>query len=68
MPWDLDDKDVCEYKVDPSNPDSIPKFVDELPVPRVLQPTKVLKSGAYYEVKMQQINQRLHKYFPKTTV
>ncbi|NLX69346.1 MAG: multicopper oxidase domain-containing protein [Clostridiales bacterium] len=68
MPWDLDDKDVCEYKVDPSNPDSIPKFVDELPVPKVLQPTKVLKSGAYYEVKMQQTKQRLHKYFPKTTV
>jgi len=68
MSCDLNDKEYCQYKVDPSNPNSIPKFVDELPIPKVLQPIKNTKYGAYYEVKMMQVKQQLHKYFPETTV
>ncbi|MCM8900724.1 multicopper oxidase domain-containing protein [Caldicoprobacter algeriensis] len=68
MSYDLNDNEYYEYKVDPSDPNSIPKFVDELPIPDVLQPTKRLKDGAYYEVKMLQVKQKLHKCFPETTV
>lgn len=68
MSYDLNDNEYYEYKVDPSDPNSIPKFVDELPIPQVLQPTKKLKEGEYYEVKMLQVKQKLHKYFPETTV
>lgn len=52
-------------QVDPSKPESIPKYVDELPIPNVLQPQKIIDKIPYYEVKVEQIRQRLHSFFLK---
>lgn len=53
---------------DPSRPETIEKFVDPLPIPRVLQPKGTDNGATNYEVEMLQVNQRLHKCFPETTV
>lgn len=55
-------------KVDPSNPDTYPKFVDELPIPDVLQPVCAVNKVKHYEVEMKEVKQQLHSYFPETTV
>jgi spore coat protein A len=44
-------------------------FVDALPVPGALQPvTGTIGGTAYYEVTMQQVQQKLHRDLPLTTV
>jgi spore coat protein A len=54
--------------VDPSKPETIPKFVDDLPVPETARP-KYRKDGkAYYEFTMRQVKHRFHKLFPQATV
>ncbi len=55
-------------KVDPSNPDTIPKFVDELSIPLVARPRGVVKGSPYYEIAMKQIQHQYHSSFPLTTV
>lgn len=55
-------------EVDPSNPDTVPKYVDKLTIPKVLRPKRKFRGAPYYKIKMKQVKQRLHKYFPKTTV
>jgi spore coat protein A, manganese oxidase len=52
--------------VDPSVPSTIPKYVDPLPLPGVLEPKAVIDGVPYYEVTMKEIKQRLHKCFPET--
>jgi spore coat protein A len=54
--------------VDPSNPDTVPKFVDPLPIPQILQPVKKVDSKPFYEVRMRQNQQQLHSDFPPTTI
>lgn len=57
--------------VDPSNPETIPKFVDELPVPYVARPYKYYQSGdneLYYQISMIETKHRFHKYFPPTKI
>lgn len=44
------------------------KFVDALPLPSVLRPVGHIGSAAYYEVKMKQAKQKLHRDLPPTTV
>lgn len=54
--------------VDPSNPNSIPKFVDPLPIPSVIEPVDDIDGKPLFEVVMQQFPHRFHRDFPKTTV
>jgi len=54
--------------IDPSDPKTVPKYVDMLPIPYVLRPENRNWHIPYYEVRMKQIKQRLHRYFPETTV
>ncbi|MEK3889518.1 multicopper oxidase family protein [Bacillus sp. FSL K6-3431] len=55
-------------KVDPSNPDTIPKFVDELPIPTNAKPKSYKKNKPYYEIEMKQAKHQFHKSFPLTTI
>lgn len=54
--------------VNPADPDTIPKFVDDLPIPPVAKPKGKLKGNYYYEVTMKETKHQFHKYFPLTTV
>ncbi|MET4560017.1 spore coat protein A [Lysinibacillus parviboronicapiens] len=57
-------------KVNPSDPASIPKFVDELPKPAIAKPKYC--SGQprreYYELQMMAAEHRFHKRFPLSTI
>lgn len=46
----------------------ITKFVDRLPIPKIIKPKGKLKGVDYYELKMQQFKQKLHRDIPATTV
>lgn len=54
--------------VDPSDPSTIPKFIDELPIPSVLKPLETGEGLAYYEVTMDRAYHNFHKYFPRTLI
>ncbi len=54
--------------VDPSKPDTVPKFVDPLPIPEVLQPRDRMHGVPLFQVTMQQVKQLLHRDFSPTTV
>lgn len=47
---------------------SLSQFVDKLPIPRILKPKGTKDGVPYYEVRMQEFKQSLHKELPKTTV
>ncbi|GAB6085755.1 multicopper oxidase family protein [Alkaliphilus crotonatoxidans] len=55
-------------KVDPANPDTIPKFVDELTIPPVLKPRARVHSRSYYQIEMKAAMHRFHRCFPKTFI
>ncbi len=56
-------------EVDPSKPETIPKFIDELPIPRVLKPKmKANDKPHYYEIEMKEAKHQFHKLFPPTTI
>jgi spore coat protein A len=65
-------KKVNENKVNPAEPSTIPKFVDPLPIPAVARPVlqlEYLKKGKqFYNIDMQEVKHKFHKYFPPTTV
>jgi len=44
------------------------KFIDSLPVPPVLRPKWRTGEYTYYELKMKQVKQSLHRQLPETTV
>lgn len=44
------------------------KFVDALPIPPIIKPTGKCDGIPFYEVKMKQIKQKLHRDLPPTTV
>lgn len=50
------------------DPDTLTKYVDLLPRPRVLQPTGRLQGRLYYEVRMTQFQQLAHRDLPPTTL
>jgi spore coat protein A len=58
----------CVPGVDPANPDTVPKFVDPLPIPSVLSPAAVVDGKPFYEVRMLQNRQKLHRDFCLTTI
>ncbi|OPJ59242.1 multicopper oxidase family protein [Clostridium oryzae] len=61
-------EDNCVPEVNPSIPSTIPKFVDELPIPKVLNPDKRGNNYAYYEIEMKCAGHKFHRDFCKTLV
>lgn len=61
-----------EFVVDPSNPETIPKFVDPVPIPDTAKPVNQSSSykekERYYHIVMKEGKHRFHKYFPLTTI
>lgn len=59
-----------ELSINPSSPDTIPKFVDALKKPSVARPklNNAYPAGAYYELTMKKARHRFHKNFPMTDV
>ncbi|MGI6685209.1 MAG: multicopper oxidase family protein [Bacillota bacterium] len=62
-----------EYKVNPSDPSTFPKFVDALPIPPVARPSESWcdnrgQSKYLYNITMKQVRHRFHKMFPLTTI
>ncbi|SHK63674.1 spore coat protein A [Anaerocolumna jejuensis DSM 15929] len=59
-------------EVDPSNPETIPKFVDPLPIPHIAKPVNNCCSSEedenYYHIYMKEAEHQFHKLFPKTTI
>lgn len=64
--------DTPEIKVDPSDPTTIPKFVDSMPIPKVVRPADVCydsyEQEPFYKIQMRKSQHRFHKYFPLTTI
>lgn len=58
----------CPTPVNPSDPNTIPKFVDPLPMPQVVKPYGMLEEKEYYEIKMLPTWHRFHRFFPKSFV
>lgn len=56
--------------VDPSDPATIPKFVDPLPIPEVAEPIDTCDwdDEIFYIIRMLETKHRFHKAFPLTTV
>ncbi|MGE4284082.1 MAG: multicopper oxidase family protein [Clostridia bacterium] len=54
--------------INPSNPNTIPKFMDELPKPPVLRPWCSTPSETHYSVEMRRALHRFHKFFPFTNI
>ena len=54
--------------VNPADPTTVPKFVDPVPRPEVLQPIGKEHGLRLYRVAFRQVEQRLHRDFPLTTV
>ncbi|NLZ49844.1 MAG: multicopper oxidase domain-containing protein [Clostridiales bacterium] len=55
-------------EVDPSKPNTIPKFVDKLPIPGVLTPDEKGEGYAYYDIVMRRARHRFHRDFPLTEI
>ncbi len=61
-----------KIRVNPSDPTTIPKFVDPLPIPALAEPVirydSSKRSELYYNIIMREAKHRFHKYFPYTTI
>lgn len=59
-----------EQPINPANPNTIPKFVDELVKPPIAIPkaNKNYPPGSYYEIKMLKAKHRFHVGFPYSEV
>ena len=56
--------------VNPSDPNTIPKFVDKLQKPNIARPrnNSSFPNADYYELQMKEAKHRFHKYFPPSKV
>jgi spore coat protein A len=54
--------------VNPSLPGTIPKFVDVLPIPKVLSPDRLENGYAYYEIEMKAAMHKFHRDFDETLI
>lgn len=55
--------------VNPSDVNTIPKFIDKLPIPIVAKPVCVKKCiGEYYDITMKEVEHSFSSLFPKTKV
>ncbi len=63
---------ASEVKVNPTDPTTIPKFIEPLPIPEILKPTHQCdpskKNDIFYHVKMMEAKHRFHVLFPLTTI
>lgn len=59
---------LLKMKVDPSKPDTIPKFIDALPIPNTAIPTNWAYQSAYYEISMEEAGHSFHRLFPLTRI
>ena len=63
--------DTSKIMIDPSDPTTIPKFVDPMPIPKVVRPTEECYHSydeeSFYKIQMRERQHRFHKYFPLTT-
>lgn len=57
------DGEFAKNYVDASIPGNIPKFVDELPIPKVLKPVSRGNEYDYYEVEMKSAKHKFHRNF-----
>lgn len=60
-------------KVDPTDPGTIPKFVDKLPIPDVAQPSNCCEKNKnpkrpFYHINMREGKHKFHKDFPNATI
>jgi spore coat protein A len=59
-------------RINPSDPTSIPKFVDRLPIPDVAEPVvrydEAKRSELHYNIVMREAKHRFHRNFPYTTI
>jgi spore coat protein A len=71
-PHESDDNDEIKTKVNPSDPLTIPKFVDSLPIPDIAEPMKrynqLKEYDLFYHITMLEAKHRFHRYFPLTTI
>lgn len=58
--------------VDPSKPETIPKFVDQLPIPSIARPIRQYNQYSdnelLYQITMLEAKHKFHKYFPPSKV
>ena len=54
--------------IDPSNPDSIPKYIDRLPIPKKAAREICTETYDAYRITMKEAFHTFHSYFPKTKV
>ncbi|GKX30793.1 spore coat protein A [Vallitalea longa] len=47
---------------------NLSKFVDELPIIPIVKPVGRMDGVSYYQIRLQQFKQKLHRDFPETTV
>lgn len=64
--WDKDN--MSHANVNPADPNTIPKFVDKLPVPQPAQPVGKIDGKDYYEIQMVEARHCFHKLFPPTKI
>lgn len=59
-------------KVNPANPLTIPKFIDELPIPHIAKPVDSYycsnERKEFYNIVMEETKHRFHKFFPLTRI
>lgn len=57
-------------QINPSDPATIPKFVDELPKPMIAKPkySRGQQKNDYYELVMMEGQHRFHKHFPNSLI
>lgn len=71
-PQKPEDYEAQTIKVDPSDPTSIPKFVDSMPIPDIVVPIKRCNSSKendfFYHIKMLEAKHKFHKFIPSTTI
>ena len=58
--------------VDPSKPETIPKYVDELPFPYLARPVRQYNHYSddepFYQISMLEGKHKFHKYFPPSKI
>lgn len=55
-------------RINPKDPNTIPKFMDELPIPRVAFPQGMKDGHLYYEIRMRAAMHFFHRLFPPTMI
>jgi spore coat protein A len=64
----MENNDLSLPKVNPVNSDTIPKFMDRLPIPDIATPDELIGEAAYYEIVMKEAKHKFHSLFPLTTI